>query len=69
MRLHWLAILLVFFAFPSLVEAEPYRISGIITYSDGTTVNYNDVEIVCNSQEYDCHPFRGTESTLSLIHI
>ena len=66
MRLHWLAILLVFFAFPSLVEAEPYRISGIITYSDGTTVNYNDVEIVCNSQEYDCHPFRGTESTTDM---
>ena len=26
-------------------------------------MNYNDVEIVCQSQEYDCHPFRGTEST------
>ena len=42
MRSLWVAVLLVFFAFPSLVEAEPYRISGIITYSDGTTVNYND---------------------------
>ena len=62
MRSHWLAVLLVFFAAPSLVEAEPYRISGIVTYADGTTVNYNDVEIVCRSQEYDCHPFRGTES-------
>ena len=69
MRSLWVAVLLVFFVFPSLVEAEPYRISGIITYSDGTTVNYNDVEIVCNSQEYDCHPFRGTESTTDMYGI
>jgi len=62
MRSNWLTVLLVFFAAPSLVEAEPYRINGIVTYADGTTVNYNDVEIVCQSQEYDCHPFRGTES-------
>ena len=81
MRSLWVAVLLVFFVFPSLVEAETYRISGIVTYSDGSTVNYNDVEIICQSQEYDCHPFRGTESNtdmygrftleldLSLIHI
>ncbi|MAZ62083.1 MAG: hypothetical protein CMB18_02135 [Euryarchaeota archaeon] len=66
MRSHWLAVLLVFFAAPSLAEAETYRISGIVTYSDGTTVNYNDVEIVCQSQEYDCHPFRGTESNTDM---
>ena len=66
MRSHWLAVLLVFFAVPSLAEAETYRISGIVTYSDGTTVNYNDVEIVCQSQEYDCHPFRGTESNTDM---
>ena len=29
-------------------------------------MNYNDVEIVCQSQEYDCHPFRGTESTTDM---
>jgi len=66
MRLYWLAVLLVCFAAPSLVEAETYRISGIVTYSDGSTVNYNDVEIICQSQEYDCHPFRGTESNTDM---
>jgi len=66
MRSHWLAVLLVFFAVPSLAEAETYRISGIVTYSDGTTVNYNDIEIVCQSQEYDCHPFRGIESNTDM---
>ena len=66
MRSLWVAVLLVFFVFPSLVEAETYRISGIVTYSDGSTVNYNDVEIICQSQEYDCHPFRGTESNTDM---
>ena len=46
------------------------------TYSDSTTVIYEEVSIQCEDDEYDCHEFRGIATRtdgygyyLSLIHI
>ena len=41
------------------VSAEQYRVSGVATYSDTTTVIYEEVSIQCEDDEYDCHEFRG----------
>ena len=40
-------------------SADQYRVSGVATYSDGTTVIYEEVSIQCEDDEYDCHEFRG----------
>ena len=40
-------------------SAEQYRVSGVATYSDSTTVIYEEVSIQCEDDEYDCHEFRG----------
>ena len=42
------------------VSAYQYRVSGMATYSDSTTVIYEEVSIQCEDDEYDCHEFRGT---------
>ena len=39
-------------------SADQYRVSGVATYSDGTTVIYEEVSIQCEDDEYDCHEFR-----------
>ena len=41
------------------VSADQYRVSGVATYSDSTTVIYEEVSIQCEDDEYDCHEFRG----------
>ena len=40
-------------------SADQYRVSGVATYSDSTTVIYEEVSIQCEDDEYDCHEFRG----------
>lgn len=40
-------------------SAYQYRVSGTATYSDSTTVIYEEVSIQCEDDEYDCHEFRG----------
>ena len=40
-------------------SAYQYRVSGMATYSDSTTVIYEEVSIQCEDDEYDCHEFRG----------
>ena len=39
-------------------SAYQYRVSGMATYSDSTTVIYEEVSIQCEDDEYDCHEFR-----------
>ena len=51
-------------------SADQYRVSGVGTYSDSTTVIYEEVSIQCEDDEYDCHEFRGiTTRTVSYTHL
>ena len=51
-------------------SADQYRVSGVATYSDSTTVIYEEVSIQCEDDEYDCHEFRGiTTRTVSYTHL
>ena len=43
-------------------SAYQYRVSGTATYSDSTTVIYEEVSIQCEDDEYDCHEFRGVST-------
>ena len=43
-------------------SAYQYRVSGMATYSDSTTVIYEEVSIQCEDDEYDCHEFRGVST-------
>ena len=60
MRVLVIAVIASVLALSPLSSAYQYHISGMATYSDGTSVIYEDVTIQCEDDEYDCHPFRGT---------
>ena len=47
----------------SCVSAESYRISGTATYSNAVPVESGKIQVECEEFEYDCHTFRGMEST------
>ena len=43
--------------------AEPYTVGGVVTYHNDTPVQYDKVEINCETYEYDCHTFEGQSTT------
>ena len=45
------------------VSAESYSISGTATYSNSVPVEIGKIQVECEEFEYDCHTFRGIEST------
>ena len=47
----------------SCVSAESYSISGTATYSNAVPVEIGKIQVECEEFEYDCHTFRGIEST------
>lgn len=57
-----IAITALIIALPS-VSAESYRISGTATYSNSVPVEIGKIQVECEEFEYDCHTFRGIEST------
>ena len=59
-----IAITALMLATPS-VYAETYRISGTATYSNSVPVEVGKVQVECEEFEYDCHTFRGIETTTS----
>ena len=58
----WLAITALALA-SSCVSAESYSISGTATYSNSVPVEIGKIQVECEEFEYDCHTFRGIEST------
>ena len=57
-----IAITAFFIALPG-VSAESYSISGTATYSNSVPVEIGKIQVECEEFEYDCHTFRGIEST------
>ena len=57
-----LAVASFILALPS-VSAESYSISGTATYSNSVPVEIGKIQVECEEFEYDCHTFRGIEST------
>ena len=57
-----IAITALIIALPS-VSAESYSISGTATYSNSVPVEIGKIQVECEEFEYDCHTFRGIEST------
>ena len=47
----------------SCASAESYSISGTATYSNSVPVEIGKIQVECEEFEYDCHTFRGMEST------
>ncbi len=47
----------------SCVSAESYSISGTATYSNSVPVEIGKIQVECEEFEYDCHTFRGMETT------
>ena len=58
----WFAIAALVLA-SSCVSAESYSISGTATYSNSVPVEIGKIQVECEEFEYDCHTFRGIEST------
>lgn len=56
------AVTSLIFALPS-VSAESYSISGTATYSNAVPVEIGKIQVECEEYEYDCHTFRGIETT------
>ena len=52
-------VLTALIALSPVYSADQYQISGKATYSDGALVIFEEVEIQCEENEYDCHEFRG----------
>ena len=59
MRRVAIVVMAVLMIVPLHASAYQYRVSGMATYSDSTTVIYEEVSIQCEDDEYDCHEFRG----------
>ena len=59
MRLAFVLGVTALLALSPTYTAEQYKISGKATYSDGASVIFEQVEIQCEENEYDCHEFRG----------
>ena len=57
-----IAITALIIALPS-ISAESYSISGTATYSNSVPVEIGKIQVECEEFEYDCHTFRGIEST------
>ena len=57
-----IAITALIIALPG-VSAESYSISGTATYSNSVPVEIGKIQVECEEFEYDCHTFRGIEST------
>ena len=57
-----IAITALIMALPG-VSAESYSISGTATYSNSVPVEIGKIQVECEEFEYDCHTFRGIEST------
>ena len=47
----------------SCASAESYSISGTATYSNSVPVEIGKIQVECEEFEYDCHTFRGMETT------
>ena len=47
----------------SYASAESYSISGTATYSNSVPVEIGKIQVECEEFEYDCHTFRGMETT------
>ena len=60
MRRVAIVVMVTLMILPLHASAYQYRVSGMATYSDSTTVIYEEVSIQCEDDEYDCHEFRGT---------
>ena len=58
----WLAITALAMA-SSCASAESYSISGTATYSNSVPVEIAKIQVECEEFEYDCHTFRGMETT------
>ena len=58
----WLAITALALA-SSCASAESYSISGTATYSNSVPVEIGKIQVECEEFEYDCHTFRGMETT------
>ena len=59
MRLASALVLTALIVISPVYSADQYQISGKATYSDGASVIFEEVEIQCEENEYDCHEFRG----------
>lgn len=59
MRAAFALVLTALVILSPICSADQYKVSGKATYSDGTSVIFQDVEIQCEDNEYDCHEFRG----------
>ena len=58
----WLAITALAMV-SSCASAESYSISGTATYSNSVPVEIGKIQVECEEFEYDCHTFRGMETT------
>lgn len=60
MRKMAILVLLVVIFLP-VASAETYRISGTVTYSDGTPMSVDYVQLACPADEIQCFQYRGTD--------